>query len=239
MIYVTGDMHGVQNRLIYSKEEKLWTEQDVVIVCGDFGFLFRNNDVENCFLDDLSHRPYTLCFVDGNHENFPAIYAYPEETWCGGRIHRIRKNVLHLMRGQVFEIQGKKIFTFGGAYSRDRSRRELGVSYWEEEIPTPSDYREADRNLQAHGCRVDLVLTHQAPQSIIRRIGESPDPHDAKLTGYLDYLYQKNAQGKRPLEFGHWYCGHWHRNVEPAPDFSILYEKIASISGRSTKFYGP
>ena len=89
MIYVTGDMHGVQNRLIYSREETLWTAQDVVIVCGDFGFLFRNNDVENCFLDDLSHRPYTLCFVDGNHENFPAIYAYPEETWCGGRIHRI------------------------------------------------------------------------------------------------------------------------------------------------------
>lgn len=32
----------------------------------------------------------------------------------------IQKSFLHLMRGQVFEIDGKKIFTFGGASSHDK-----------------------------------------------------------------------------------------------------------------------
>ena len=122
MIYVTGDTHGEQNRFIASREEKRWTAEDVLIVCGDFGFLFFNDRSENLFLDDLERRPYTVCFLDGNHENFPAIFSYPEEEWCGGRVHRIRRNIIHLMRGQVYEIQGRTIFTMGGAYSMERWR---------------------------------------------------------------------------------------------------------------------
>jgi predicted phosphodiesterase len=95
--------------------DNTWSENDYLIVCGDFGYIFLNDDREKAFLDYLETKPYTICFVDGNHENFPVIYSYPKELWHGGYIHRIRKNILHLMRGQVFEIEGKKIFTFGGA----------------------------------------------------------------------------------------------------------------------------
>lgn len=79
MIYVTGDTHGDQSRFVYSSEEKRWTEKDVVIVCGDFGFIFNDDYAEKCFLDYLENRPYTLCFIDGNHENFAAISRYPVE----------------------------------------------------------------------------------------------------------------------------------------------------------------
>ena len=37
----------------------------------------------------------------------------------GGKVHKIRPSVIHLMRGQVFELEGKKIFTFGGASCHD------------------------------------------------------------------------------------------------------------------------
>ena len=56
-----------------------------------------------------------------NHENFDRLYGYPQKEWHGGEVHEIRPHVLHLMRGQVFEIDGKKIFTFGGASSHDIS----------------------------------------------------------------------------------------------------------------------
>ncbi len=52
-------------------------------------------------LDALVVLPYTILFLDGNHECFHEIFAYPEEMWNGGRIRRIRPNALHLMRGQV------------------------------------------------------------------------------------------------------------------------------------------
>lgn len=39
--------------------------------------------------------------------------------WNGGKVHKIKSSIIHLMRGQVFSIAGKKIFTFGGAQSHD------------------------------------------------------------------------------------------------------------------------
>ena len=156
MIRVTGDTHGERDRFSDKMMEGMnaWTEDDYLIVTGDFGFVFLNNEYEASFLDYLETLPFTICFCDGNHENFAAIYKYPVEQWNGGFIHRIRKNVIHLDRGQVFEIDGKKFFTFGGAYSRDRYMRIKDLSYWEEELPSDDDYKEANKNLKKHGYKV-------------------------------------------------------------------------------------
>ena len=219
MIYITGDTHGEQGRFVYSEEEKTWTESDHIIVCGDFGFLFRNKRAENLFLDDLEKRPYTLCFVDGNHENFPAIFSYPKEKWNGGYIHRIRKNVIHLMRGQVFTIEGKKIFTMGGAYSMDRCMRILGQSYWNEELPSDAEYKEAISNLRENDFTVDYIIAHTAPREIIRRMGNYPDAHDMELTCFLEYCMHEVAHR-------HFYCGHWHMDKKITDKFTALWFDI-------------
>ena len=70
-------------------------------------------------MDWLEGKPFTTLFVDGNHENFDRLYAYPVEEWHGGKVHKIRPSVIHMMRGQVFAIDGKSVFTFGGASSHD------------------------------------------------------------------------------------------------------------------------
>lgn len=44
---------------------------------------------------------------------------YPVAEWHGGKVHRIRPHVLHLMRGQIFELEGCRFFTMGGAKSHD------------------------------------------------------------------------------------------------------------------------
>ena len=74
---------------------------------------------EKYWLDWFEGRSYTLLFVDGNHENFDRLNGYPVKEWHGGKVHELRPHVMHLMRGQVFEIDGKKIFAFGGASSHD------------------------------------------------------------------------------------------------------------------------
>jgi hypothetical protein len=41
------------------------------------------------------------------------------ENWHGGKVQAIRKNVLHLMRGQIYEIEGQTFFIMGGAACHD------------------------------------------------------------------------------------------------------------------------
>lgn len=224
MVYVTGDTHGDLSRFaeINMRGESKWAADDVIIVCGDFGFLFLNNSFEESCLNELEKKPYTICFVDGNHENFSAIFEYPCEEWNGGKIHRIRKNIIHLMRGQVFNIQGKKIFTFGGAYSIDRAEKKLQSLYWKEELPSDKELDEATKNLQAHDMKVDYIITHTAPQKIIRLMGYVPNEHDSCFTNWLEWIMEQ-------VEFKKWFFGHWHIDKEITDKFRAMLNDVVTI----------
>ena len=224
MIYFTGDTHGDRPRFMECNMpgESEWTAEDILIVCGDFGYVFMDSPGENQFLDYLEQKPYTICFCDGNHENFPRIYAYPEEDWNGGRIHRIRRNVIHLMRGNVYHIQGKTVFTMGGAYSRDKHMRMEGLSWWPQELPTDTEYREAIKTLAEYGNRVDIVVTHTAPREIIRRLGKYPDPHDMELTGFLEWIMYE-------VKFDRWFFGHWHTDRQIDDRFTALWYDVVAV----------
>ena len=115
MIYITGDIHGSPYRFSTREfpEGKEMTKDDVVIICGDFGLIWdldENNVEEKYWLNWLEEKLFTTIFVDGNHENFDRLYNYPVEKWNGGNVHKIRPSVIHLMRGQVFQLCGKKFF---------------------------------------------------------------------------------------------------------------------------------
>lgn len=206
MIYITGDTHGELDPFLNRLARYDLTPNDTVIVCGDFGFVW-GDPYHNAMLKELSKQNYTICFVDGNHENYEFLNLHPvEENWHGGRIHRVEQNVIHLMRGQIYELEGKSFFTFGGAYSRDKYMRRRNISWWEEELPNNDDYKTASTNLNRVDYSVDYVLTHQIPTSIIYAINHTPDPHDIELTGFFDYLYRNG------LTFKKWFAGHWHIN---------------------------
>ena len=83
MLHITGDTHGDRKRfeMFIENGESEWGENDYLIVCGDFGYIFEDSVLERKFLDVLEKKPYTICFCDGNHENFPAIYSYPVAIW--------------------------------------------------------------------------------------------------------------------------------------------------------------
>ncbi len=233
MIYVTGDTHGEFSRFCdaaFPLESTLGAT-DYVLVCGDFGFVFYPEGTAKAArqkeeLDLLSQKPYTILFIDGNHENFHTLNAFPTKMWNGGRIHLLRPNILHLMRGQVYTIDGKTFFTMGGAYSRDRFMRVKNQSYWEEELPDNSEYREATANLKEVQNRVDYIFTHTAPRQIILQyLRKMPDPHDAELTGFFDWLMEN-------VQFSHWYFGHWHTDLAIGKRFHAMYmdtEPLASL----------
>ena len=124
MIYVTGDCHADFTRFntkIFPEQYEM-TKDDYVIICGDFGGVwnrFEENKHEKHWMDWLEDRPFTTLFCEGNHENFDRLYSYPVEKWNGGNVHKIRPSVIHLMRGQIFQLCDRKFFVFGGAKSHD------------------------------------------------------------------------------------------------------------------------
>ena len=76
MIYITGDIHGDTERL--SKAElSMLTASDTLIICGDFGFIWNDDKKEKQFLNRLEKRKYTICFIDGTHENFDILNNMP------------------------------------------------------------------------------------------------------------------------------------------------------------------
>ena len=84
-VYVTGDIHGIPNRLStnYFPEQKQFSgnkEENIVIILGDFGFVWNRTEEskqEKYWLNWLENKPFTTVFVDGNHECFPLLYNYP------------------------------------------------------------------------------------------------------------------------------------------------------------------
>ena len=118
------------------------------------------------------------------------------------------------MRGQVFNICGKKIFTFGGAVSIDRASRVVGISWWDAEVQTLNEEMEAWKNLQENNFEVDLVITHSAPNNILYRINPTYSPDT--VTNFLYEVY-------KTIKFEHWYFGHYHDDKDFGDDFSLLW----------------
>ncbi|MBQ2746129.1 MAG: metallophosphatase family protein, partial [Clostridia bacterium] len=154
MIYITGDMHGDEERL-YDREWFKLKKGDVLIVCGDFGYLWNGGEKEREYIEYLGSRKFTVAFIDGTHDNLDLIKSTRKTYWKGGKIHRIKGNLIYLMRGEIFNIDGKTFFTFGGGESTDKDMRLENGLWWKEEMPSPLQMTKAAKRLDDAGCKVD------------------------------------------------------------------------------------
>lgn len=228
MIFTTGDTHGTIDyaKLVwFASEMRNLTKKDYMIIAGDFGAIWLKKYLEED-LDRYSALPWTTLFVDGNHENFDLINSYPVEEWNGGKVHKIRDDIIHLMRGQVFEIEGKKIFTFGGATSIDKMYRQEGISWWRQELPTYDDLDEADKSLAKHGRKVDYIITHSCPERVLYKLPLSHRP--AKLKCCLDNAFLSNFIDT--VEYKHWYFGHYHVDCKVEGKHTAMYQSVIRLA---------
>ncbi len=251
MIYITGDCHRDFRRFrtgIFT-EQKEMTKDDYMIICGDFGGVWsyqQESKEEKYILDELDARRFTTLFVDGNHENFDRLEQYPVEEWHGGKVHRIRPSVLHLMRGQVYEICGKKIFTFGGARSHDiqggilepddqdlkakeKELRNSGicyrinhVSWWEQEMPNAQEMEEGLMNLAKHDYKVDYIISHCCATSTMILLGGAGLYEADELSRYFEELRSK-------VDYKRWFFGHYHDNRAVNDKDILLYDTMIRI----------
>lgn len=225
-IYVTGDIHGYPIRFDQSKLEAMGlklTENDKVIICGDFGLPWYGDKEEESCLDWLEAKPFEILFVDGNHENFDLLNALPVEERYGGKVRKLRDNVFHMMRGEVYEIEGKTFFAFGGATSIDKYMREEHVDWWQEEVFSEEERLNAIRNLERIGNDVDYVITHTAPRRFLANLTVHLQGADkCPVSEFLDELNYKTQYEK-------WYFGHFHTDAKINEMFTCVYERVEKI----------
>ena len=157
----------------------------------------------------------------------------------------IRSHVLHLMRGQVFELEGYHFFTMGGAKSHDtedgilepgapdferkllmlqrkpRARYRINhISWWAQEMPSEEEYAEARKNLAKVDWAVDYVITHCAPTSIA--LMENRHNEADPLTDFLQEV-------KERAHYHYWLFGHYHDNRAIDEKHILLWEQIVQV----------
>ncbi len=247
MIYITGDTHGNFRRLFEGEYNEL-TEKDHLIICGDFGGIWERGTRQETILNYLSTLPFKILFADGNHENFELLKEYMNIVWGNGKVGYIRSNVYHLLRGEIYDIEGKSFFVMGGAASHDIENgvldpedpeysykshrlREEGKffrvknrSWWEEELPSEKEIERAWNNLCEYDKKVDYIITHCAPTDIQKKIAKKLHNNTYKpdrLTDFHQRVYDE-------CEFVGWYCGHYHRNMQ-VKRINVLYEDLIEI----------
>ena len=225
MIYITGDTHiPIDIHKLNTKnfpQQKDLMKQDYIIICGDFGGVWDGSAADKHWLQWLNDKNFTTLFVDGNHENHPMLNGYDVVTFCGGKAHRVMGSVYHLVRGQVFTIDGMKFFAMGGAASHDKHLRREGITWWPEELPSDEEYREAVLNLQANDNTVDYIITHCAPDSIQWEISDHYESD--KLTEFLEAV-------KNEVRYKHWYFGHYHLDEDIDDRHTCVFEKMICLS---------
>lgn len=251
MVFVTGDCHADFTKFNSKNfpEQKKLTHDDIVIVCGDFGGVWYDISEERYWLKWLNEKNFTTVFVDGNHENFDRLYSdeFPVVDFHCGKAHKIRENIYHLMRGYVFEFDGKKFFCFGGASSHDikdgildradfdsddafmstvkswydgcKSFRINHYSWWKQEMPTQDEMAFGLETLIKNHNTVDYIVSHCCPQEIASVCGfRQPDA----LTRWFNMV-------AHTVQFDKWYFGHYHDDRQVMGKFVLLYDTIERI----------
>lgn len=222
-VFITGDTHGPSE--IGRLAKTFGTgggldKEDYLIVCGDFGLVWADRSEYNYWLRWLNRKPFTTLFVDGNHENFDMLDALPEERWHGGSVHRVNDSVLHLMRGQVFDIAGRSFFCLGGARSVDKARRVPHKSWWSQEIPSVEERSAAWAALESCGWKVDYVLTHCAASNVQYRLNPTYENDD--LTRFLFEM-------ERRLDYRRWFFGHYHEDRDIDERQTVVFNDVIEI----------
>lgn len=201
MIYITGSMYGNLPRI--KEYEKVLEEDDCLIILGNFGFVWTSEPVGNAVRDleeealhFLSKLKFKILFIDGKGDNQKRLENYPSEIRFGGKVGVIRDNIYYLQRGEVFNIEDKKIFVMGGGMTNTSSldilnpededfeeRYEyyarhnlfnnfkiLDLNWWGRETPNRFEFDDGIHNLRQSGFKVDYILTHYPPKKIVEEV---------------------------------------------------------------------
>lgn len=203
MLYILGDLHGEWQRLHTIRN--MVDADDVLIQVGDFGMYPHTlKELAALFPDGF---PCKVLVVDGNHEDFNIINAWPKDT-----LTEFHKNFFYVPRGYVMELDNQLVGFLGGAESVDKAWRTPGIDWFAEERVSQDDVDLLVRNINQRP--LDILITHSPPEFVNRANFPLLREEDWGLPlGWIDesaWKISKAYWATRPKTM---YCGHMHKAV--------------------------
>lgn len=219
MIYITGDIHGDLDDFECRGTAKL-KKDDILLVTGDFGFIWDNSKAETKALKKLSKKKFTILFVEGVHENFEMLYQYEECDIFGAKARKIADNIYCLNRGEIYAVNNKNIFALGGGAVDDIFENADPDPLKHPSLPTDEQLKYAVDNLRKHDKKVDIILTHEAPASVKRLIRRDSVINDLNI--FLDTLLHN-------IWYDKWYFGSLHTDRVVSKQMECVYQQVIKV----------
>lgn len=220
MIYVTGDMHGSRQKLKAAAARL--KKGDTLIIAGDFGFIWNGSKAETKELARLGRAKYNLCFLDGSNENHELLAALPVTDFAGAAASNVSGNLWYLRRGEVYTIEDKTIFTFGGAKSDDIESKQQYGNWYSGELPTEEELRNGVENLEKHGYKVDYIITHQPSAATLASMEAGYVDCD-NLQIFLDEVAKRT-------EYSMWVFGRMHRDRKVTYKLTAVFDDVIPLN---------
>jgi 3-oxoacid CoA-transferase subunit A len=211
-IYITGDTHGDFSGIYdFCNAQAPASQHDTLIILGDAGLNYYGDSRDMVLKMIVSRLPLTLFCIHGNHEMRPnGIASYTEIIWRGGVVYMEEAfpNILFAKDGEIFDLDGTKAITIGGAYSVDKYYRiAYGYRWFEDEQPSEEIREQVEHKLDSVDWKIDNVLSHTCPlkyeptEVFIQGIDQATV--DKSTERWLDSIESK-------LTYNRWLCGHYH-----------------------------
>lgn len=259
-LYVTGDIHGdAVDRFSFRRQPitREFTEEDVVVILGDFGIPFgvqcphENQEAELYDANWLNKKRWITLAIAGNHDDRDAIAAMPLVEKFGGKVRQLSfcgetfENIFYVDTPQILTIQNKKCLCIPGAESHD-----IDVLLDPEDDHFDRMLKKARQNYHSIPFRIkhwswwenEAVDVQLITQLINEHSFEKFDfifTHDApalmnKYCGFPDTEGELLLESiRRNINFNEWYHGHYHKDAfryKDDPRVTCLYKSIWKVS---------
>lgn len=211
MIYITGDTHRDFDNVIEFCYSKNTNTDDVLIILGDVGLNYYLDGSDVRMKRKISKLPITLFCLRGNHEERPEnINTYTTTEFFDGEcyVEKQYPNIIWAKDGGVYNIDGKKCLTIGGAYSVDKYYRLVHRWAWfESEQLSEQEMNNIENVIKQNDNKFDIILSHTCPYNtrpthlFIQGLDQST------VDSTMERWLQKIAD---TTEFDKWYFGHFH-----------------------------
>lgn len=234
-----GDTHGSLADMKQFVKRYSITDKDIVIITGDFGYIWGEDSQQA--INELEKYPCLFMFCDGNHENYDMLEAFPETSLFGGRVHLVGDNIYHMIRGEIFDIQGTTILAMGGAHSHDiqdgilnpqafaskesfletygrwqrwgRMFRVKGISWWDREDVSKEDWNNAWKNISTVPISED---GYRHIDYFISHCAPSSVAYTLSMGAFLpDNITDGLEKIMKAVVFKRGFCGHYHWDNKP------------------------
>lgn len=235
MVHILGDIHGNIIRLENILKSVNLSNEDTVIILGDFGGNYYGDNKDAKFKKQVNKIGCKFFILRGNHDMNPAIMPSMKTIFeYGDNCYREEEypNILYAMNGKVYTIEKKTYLTIGGAYSIDKEYRlAIGAEWFADEELSEAEQDEILNNLPQN---VDYVLTHTCPYAWLPVelfiSGVSRQAHNYKTEHFLTDV-------ELALIYKHWFFGHFHGDKHVNDFATIIYNGYCSIGKDKIYYY--